>query len=223
MENALHYISVGRPAVNRAGVGAVTRRYRNARFLISAPDRSGAPADVGREVAFAGRSNAGKSSVLNALAGRRGLARVSRSPGRTQLLNFFEAGPARRLVDLPGYGYAKVPRALKARWERSVTDYLERRRSLCGIILVMDIRHPLGAGDENLLRWCAAASLPVHALLTKADKLSRNRVNITCMQVLREMNGRGPEVGVQAFSSPQGTGVDELEAVLDRWLGDADA
>lgn len=194
--------------------------YRAAHFLLSAPDRAHAPPDRGREVAFAGRSNAGKSSALNALTGRRGLARVSRTPGRTQLLNFFEVAPGRRLVDLPGYGYAKVAREVKARWERALEDYLTRRQSLCGLVLVMDIRHPLTGADEALLHWCTAASLPVHVLLTKADKLGRGAGNAVLFKVLKQLNGSDPnlKVDAQLFSAPQRTGLDELAAGLDRWL-----
>ncbi len=194
--------------------------YHATRFLASAPDLARAPPDRGREVAFAGRSNAGKSSALNALVGHRGLARVSRTPGRTQLLNFFEVAPGLRLVDLPGYGYAKVPRAIKDRWDRALEDYLGRRRSLRGLILVTDIRHPLGAADDTLLQWCALAALPVHVLLTKADKLGRGAGKAVLLKVLREQSGRNPGFSAQLFSAPQRMGIDDLVDGLDRWLND---
>ncbi len=198
----------------------MSNRYHATHFLTSTPDLARAPPDRGREVAFAGRSNAGKSSALNALVGHRGLARVSRTPGRTRLLNFFEVAPGLRLVDLPGYGYAKVPRAVKARWERSLEDYLGRRRSLRGLVLVMDIRHPLGAADDTLLRWCAVAALPVHVLLTKADKLGHGAGKATLLKVLREQSGRNPSLSAQLFSAPQRIGIDDLVDGLDRWLED---
>ncbi|GBE48936.1 putative GTP-binding protein EngB [bacterium BMS3Bbin12] len=198
----------------------MSNRYHATRFLASAPDLARAPPDRGREVAFAGRSNAGKSSALNALVGHRGLARVSRTPGRTQLLNFFEVAPGLRLVDLPGYGYAKVPRAIKARWERGLEDYLGRRRSLRGLILVTDIRHPLGTADDTLLQWCAGVALPVHVLLTKADKLGRGAGKAVLLKVLREQSGRNPDFSAQLFSAPQRMGIDDLVDDLDRWLKD---
>jgi len=198
----------------------MSSRYHATHFLASAPDLARAPPDHGREVAFAGRSNTGKSSALNALVGHRGLARVSRTPGRTQLLNFFEVAPGLRLVDLPGYGYAKVPRAIKARWERALEDYLGRRRSLRGLVLVMDIRHPLGAADDTLLQWCALAALPVHVLLTKADKLGRGAGKAMLLKVLRKQSERNPSFSAQLFSAPQRIGIDELMDGLDRWLKD---
>ena len=149
--------------------------YRQACFLTSVASIRGLPADRGREVAFAGRSNAGKSSAINALTGRRHLARTSRTPGRTRLINFFELDEERRLVDLPGYGYAKVPRSMSREWGALVGKYLESRESLAGVVVLMDIRHPLTELDATLLDWCRAADLPVLAVLTKADKLARGR------------------------------------------------
>src|SRR5690625_129007 len=148
-------------------------QFRQARFLTSAPDLARSTPDTGAEVAFAGRSNAGKSSAINALTNQRKLARTSKTPGRTRLINFFDLGGNRRLVDLPGYGYARVAQSVKQEWQRNLAHYLEARQSLVGLVLLMDIRHPLQDSDRFLVGWAAAAELPVHAVLTKADKLRR--------------------------------------------------
>ena len=150
-----------------------TLNYGAADFLTSAARVSQCPQDQGWEVAFAGRSNAGKSSAINCLTGNRKLARTSRTPGRTQLINFFALDPERRLVDLPGYGYAKVPQAVKAAWNRQLEAYLSERRSLRGLVLLSDARHPLKEFDQMLLNWAASCDMPIHVLLTKADKLKR--------------------------------------------------
>lgn len=191
--------------------------YRRARFLACAHNPDQLPPDRGREVAFAGRSNAGKSSAINAVAGQRGLARTSKSPGRTRQLVFFELTADRRLVDLPGYGYARVPQHVKAHWQRHLDRYLRTRRSLKGLILVMDIRHPLTDFDRKMLEWCRQAQLPVHVLLTKADKLKRGRALDTLRRV-REALKAVPGAGVQLFSAREHTGLDEVHAVLDEWL-----
>ncbi len=193
--------------------------YQRAQFLKSLPTIAGAPADGGAEVAFAGRSNAGKSSALNAITGIRALARTSKTPGRTQHLVFFGLDEDRRLVDLPGYGYAKVPERLKHQWQHTMEQYLRRRQSLQGLVLVMDIRHPLTDYDRQMLEWCLHADLPVHVLLTKADKLSRGAAANTLQQVRRELSPRMPNVSVQVFSGLKRAGVEEARAVLDRWLG----
>lgn len=195
-------------------------RYRRARFLCSAPDLAHAPPDRGGEVAFAGRSNAGKSSALNALTGQQALARTSKTPGRTQLLNFFQLDGDLRLVDLPGYGYAKVPIAVKARWEEGLAGYLEGRRSLRGLILVMDVRHPLTNLDTAMLDWCDAAELPVHVLLTKADKLKRGPRTAALLGVRRTLAQHYSRVTAQLFSVPARLGIDEASGVLDQWFGD---
>ena len=147
--------------------------YKSVSFLTSAPSIKQCPADTGREIAFAGRSNAGKSSAINTLTRTKGLARTSKTPCRTQLINFFELGADRRLVDLPGYGYAKVPIAMKREWDKHLAEYLQMRQSIAGLVLLMDIRHPLQEFDQQMLNWAAQAGLPVHILLTKADKLKR--------------------------------------------------
>ncbi len=192
--------------------------YRKAIFLSSAERLVHAPPDEGWEVAFAGRSNAGKSSAINTVTGIGSLARTSKTPGRTQLINFFTLDEARRLVDLPGYGFAKAPEAVKRRWRKSMEEYLGGRQSLRGLIQVMDVRHPLTDFDVMMLEWCAHEGLPVHLLLTKADKLKRGPASATLHRVRREVEGLGDLVSVQLFSSLKKTGVEELQAVLDRWL-----
>jgi len=205
--------------VKKAKIPAMTNAYHSARFMKSAPDPAQAPPDSGREAAFAGRSNAGKSSAINAIAGQRALARTSKTPGRTQLLNFFQVGEDLRLVDLPGYGYAQVPAQVKARWQHSLARYLETRQSLQGVILLMDVRHPLTEFDRHMLGWCRAAELPAHVLLTKADKLKRGPASATLHRVRRELAELHPHATVQLFSSLKHTGLEEARRVLDRWLG----
>jgi GTP-binding protein len=191
--------------------------YQRARFLISANSFGGLPPDEGFEVAFAGRSNAGKSSALNAISAQKSLARTSKTPGRTQLINFFEIDGMRRLVDLPGYGFARVPAAVQQHWQRLMGRYLRERQALRGLILLMDVRHPLNAQDRQMLEWCAHAGLPVHILLTKADKLKKGPASSSLLQVRREL-GSSALVSVQLFSALKKTGVDEARAVLDDWL-----
>jgi GTP-binding protein len=192
--------------------------YQQAVFLLGTPDRRLAPPDSGAEVAFAGRSNAGKSSALNTITGQRSLARISKAPGRTREINFFQVRDDRRLVDLPGYGYAKVSKSVQRQWERNIARYLETRRSLAGVILVMDVRHPLKAFDQQLLRWCRAAGLHAHILLTKADKLKRGPARSTLLAVRRDLEDLHPDCSVQLFSSLKGTGVEAARAVLNDWL-----
>ena len=195
-------------------------RYRAATFLTSAATVAQCPEDRGWEVAFAGRSNAGKSSAINSLTGNRKLARTSRTPGRTQLINFFGVGDGQRIVDLPGYGYAKVARKTKVAWNRQLEAYLRERRSLRGLVLLMDIRHPLQAFDEQMIAWAAAADMPIHILLTKADKLSRGPAKQTLLSLRARLAHLGDLVSLQLFSALKHEGHDELIAVLDRWLTD---
>ena len=192
--------------------------YRQARFLTSAASLRQLPGDEGREVAFAGRSNAGKSSAINALTGRRSLARTSRTPGRTRLVNFFEVGERRRLVDLPGYGYAKVPRSMSRWWGDMVGRYLESRTSLAGVVILMDIRHPLTDLDATLLDWCAAADLPVLAVLTKADKLARGRRAAALAGVDGRLAAHHGASRAMVFSATKPIGHRELGEHLDGWL-----
>jgi len=198
----------------------VSSFYSRAQYLLSAPSLKQCPPDTGREVAFAGRSNAGKSSVINALTRQKALARTSKTPGRTQALNFFQLDAHHRLVDLPGYGYAKVPEAVKRHWQQAMANYLGRRQSLQGLILVMDIRHPLTPFDRQMLQWCAKANMRVHVLLNKADKLARGPAHNALHSVARTLAEMDiPATSVQLFSALKRAGVEELNAVLDNWLG----
>ncbi len=175
------------------------------------------PDDTGVEVAFAGRSNVGKSSALNTLAGVKSLARTSKTPGRTQEINFFDLGNDRRLVDLPGYGYAKVSEAKQRHWAETLGEYLLSRKSLVGLILLMDIRHPLKEFDRNMVHWCTHAGLPVYVILNKADKLSRGKAGASLLDVKQKL-AKFPIDGIQLFSSLRRTGVDEALQKLCDWL-----
>ncbi len=191
---------------------------QQAAFLISAAKVDQCPPDEGLEVAFAGRSNAGKSSALNTLT-HASLARTSKTPGRTQLLNFFALDEQRRLVDLPGYGYAKVPIPLKLHWQKHLEAYLGSRNSLAGLILLMDIRHPLTEFDRLMLDWSQASGMPLHILLTKADKLAFGAAKNALLKVQKEVRqGWGDDVSIQLFSAPKRQGIDEALAVLANWL-----
>jgi len=191
---------------------------QTASFIKSASQVDQCPADQGLEVAFAGRSNAGKSSALNTLTHAR-LARTSKTPGRTQLINFFGLDEHRRLVDLPGYGYAKVPLELKEHWKQHLDAYLTSRQSLAGVVLVMDIRHPLSAFDRMMLDWANVAGLPAHILLSKTDKLSFGAAKGVLLKVQSTVRKEfGNRASVQLFSSPKRQGIDEAHAVLDSWL-----
>ncbi len=170
------------------------------------------------EVAFAGRSNAGKSSALNVLCQQKALARTSKTPGRTQLLNFFIVDEQRRLVDLPGYGFAKVSEQIKQQWQQAMADYLENRHSLRGVVLLVDVRHPMKEFDRQMLEWSDQIGLPVHILLTKADKLGRGAAAKSLQQARKEIGQYGEGITVQLFSALKRQGIDEAHAVLDRWL-----
>jgi GTP-binding protein len=188
--------------------------YRAAHYVISAHHLRQLGEDTGYEVAFAGRSNAGKSSAINALTGQKSLARTSKTPGRTQQIVLFEIDAERRIADLPGYGYAKVPEQLRAHWRELMQAYFERRRSLRGVVLVMDIRHPLRPFDEQMLAWCAAAAVPCHVLLTKADKLKRGPAQSTLLQVRKALPTGAT---AQVFSARTPHGLDDLIDRLDLW------
>lgn len=192
--------------------------YHQAKFINSAPHVKDAPEDTGLEVAFAGRSNAGKSSAINTLTGQKSLARISKTPGRTQLLNFFSITETTRFVDLPGYGYAKVPLEIKKQWHRMIETYLNNRKTLCGIVLVMDIRHPLTEFDRQMVDWCKQTRLPLHILLTKADKLKFGAAKNTLLAVQKEISGAQVPVTVQLFSALKKQGIDEIHQLLDQWL-----
>lgn len=186
-----------------------------ASFLTSAPDLRRAPRDDVLEVAFAGRSNAGKSSVLNQITGNKRMAKVSKTPGRTQLLNFFDLQGGGRLVDLPGYGYAKAGKNAQAQWQQAVNNYLSHRDNLVGLVLVTDIRHPGQTYDEELLEWSGASELPIHVLLNKADKLSFSAQQ-KALKGFKQAHQGHPTLSVQCFSALKGTGkVELIERLVD--------
>ncbi|WP_296593585.1 ribosome biogenesis GTP-binding protein YihA/YsxC [Methylophaga sp.] len=192
--------------------------YRSAHYTVSATQLSQLPPDSGFEVAFAGRSNAGKSSAINTITGIKALARISKTPGRTQMINFFHLDDERAMVDLPGYGYAKVPEKMKLKWQATLSKYLETRQSLRGLMLMMDIRHPLKNFDLQMLDWAKQAELPIHILLTKSDKLGRGAGGNTLQQVRKELKDAGLDASVQLFSSLNHQGRDEAIQVLDNWF-----
>ncbi|HCD04769.1 MULTISPECIES: ribosome biogenesis GTP-binding protein YihA/YsxC [unclassified Methylophaga] len=192
--------------------------YRSAHYTVSATQLSQLPSDSGFEVAFAGRSNAGKSSAINTITGIKALARISKTPGRTQMINFFHLDDERALVDLPGYGYAKVPEKMKLKWQATLSKYLETRQSLRGLMLMMDIRHPLKNFDLQMLGWAKQAELPIHILLTKSDKLGRGAGGNALQQVRKELKEAGLNASVQLFSSLNHQGRDEAIQVLDEWF-----
>lgn len=189
--------------------------YPAASYLTGAYEPRQFCTDAGAEVAFAGRSNAGKSSAINAIVNRRGFAHTSKSPGRTQLVNFFTLRPEQRLVDLPGYGFARVTRAMQDHWRALLGSYFESRRSLAGLFVIVDIRRGLGDYDAQMLGWAATLNCPAHVLLTKADKLKRGAAAATLLTVRKEL---GPTAGVQLFSATKSLGVDEAREALERML-----
>ena len=200
----------------------MNNHYQQARFILGTPDTRHAPADTGIEIALAGRSNVGKSSALNVITGQRALARISKAPGRTREINFFAIAADRRLVDLPGYGYARVARSIKDQWQQNIARYLETRQSLSGVIVLMDVRHPLKDSDRQVLGWCHSAGLPTHVLLTKSDKLKRGPAQTALLVVRKELASLHPAASVQLFSALNRDGLDELHGVLDAWMGFAE-
>lgn len=192
--------------------------YHQTRFVTSAPDIRRLPADEGIEVAFAGRSNAGKSSALNVLTNQKNLARTSKTPGRTQMINLFQVDEGRRLVDLPGYGYAQVPLQLKHQWQQALGEYLQQRDCLRGLVLLMDIRHPLKDLDQQMIDWATDSNIPVLALLTKADKLASGACKTQLNMVREAVIAFNGDVQVEAFSALKKTGIDKLRRKLDDWF-----
>lgn len=194
--------------------------YHCAVFLQSAAKLSQCPTQIVAEVAFAGRSNAGKSSAINTLTDNKKLARTSKTPGRTQLINYFSLDSERCLVDLPGYGYAKVPLAMKKEWDKNLSDYLQRREGLRGLVLLMDIRHPMQEFDTMMLNWAIEGEMPVHILLTKSDKLKKGAAKNTLLAVTKHLKEANVDdlVSVQLFSALKKEGVRELVQVLDQML-----
>lgn len=193
--------------------------YQKATFQISAPDIRHLKEDDGIEVAFAGRSNAGKSTALNRLTRQKNLARTSKTPGRTQLINVFDMGENRRLIDLPGYGYAQVPIEMKKKWQRALGEYLQKRKSLKGLVVLMDIRHPFKELDQDLIHWAVQSNIPVLALLTKADKLKSGKRKAQLLMAREAALAFCGDVTVHAFSGLNGSGLPDLESVLDKWFG----
>lgn len=194
--------------------------YQQTHFVTSAPDIRHLPADTGIEVAFAGRSNAGKSSALNTLTNQKSLARTSKTPGRTQLINLFEVVEGKRIVDLPGYGYAEVPEEMKRKWQRALGEYLEKRLCLKGLVVLMDIRHPLKDLDRQMIEWAVDSEIAVLVLLTKADKLASGARKAQLNAVREAVHAFNGDVQVEAFSSLKKLGVDKLRQKLDSWYSE---
>jgi GTP-binding protein len=192
--------------------------YQKAHYLKSAPDLSHCPPDEGYEVAFAGRSNAGKSSALNVITSQKSLARTSKTPGRTQMINFFECDAEHKLVDLPGYGYAKVNLGVKKAWEAGLSAYVEERNALVGMILLMDSRMPPTEIDMVMLDWTLSMDLPVHVLLTKSDKLKKGPAKANLLKLQALLKQQYPHATAQLFSSLKRTGLDQAWQKLDEWM-----
>ncbi|MEZ8143639.1 YihA family ribosome biogenesis GTP-binding protein [Enterovibrio norvegicus FF-33] len=191
--------------------------YRNTHFITSAPDIRHLPPDTGIEVAFAGRSNAGKSSSINRLCDHKSLVKVSKTPGRTQLINLFKVDEGCHIVDLPGYGFAQVPLEMKKKWQKSLGEYLQKREQLKGLVVLMDIRHPLRELDQQLIFWAVDCNLPILALLTKCDKLKSGARKAELAKVREAALDFGGNVQVELYSSLKGIGVDMLRKKLDSW------
>lgn len=200
---------------------SVKIHYQNTHFITSAPDIRHLPEDEGIEVAFAGRSNAGKSSSLNRLTNQRSLAKTSKTPGRTQLINLFKVTDGCHIVDLPGYGFAQVPLEMKKKWQKSLGEYLQKRQCLKGLVVLMDIRHPMKDLDQQLIFWAVDSGIPVQVLLTKADKLKSGARKAQVLKIKKDAVGFGGDVSVAAFSSLKGIGVDVLRNKLDEWFAPA--
>lgn len=192
--------------------------FRKTKFVTSAPDISKLPADAGAEIAIIGRSNSGKSSSINAICDQKTLAKTSRTPGRTRLINLFKVAEQKYLVDLPGYGYAQVPENMKRQWQKAMTDYLQQRKCLCGLVVTMDIRTPLRDHDRMIIDWSIAANLPCLILLTKADKFGVNKRKEMVGEVRTQLSEFGGNFTIIAFSALRKVGVDEARSVLRNWF-----
>ncbi|WP_194438634.1 ribosome biogenesis GTP-binding protein YihA/YsxC [Vibrio fluminensis] len=200
---------------------SVKINYQNTHFITSAPDIRHLPEDEGIEIAFAGRSNAGKSSSLNRLTNQKSLAKTSKTPGRTQLINLFKVTDGCHIVDLPGYGFAQVPLEMKKKWQKSLGEYLQKRQCLKGLVVLMDIRHPMKDLDQQLIFWAVDSGIPVQVLLTKADKLKSGARKAAVLKIREDAKGFGGTVQVDPFSSLKGLGVDVLRNKLDEWFAPA--
>ncbi len=194
--------------------------FRHAVFEISVAEPGGLPAPYGKEIAFAGRSNSGKSSAINTLAGHTRLAYVSKTPGRTQLINLFRLKGGAAMVDLPGYGFAQVPMAVRKQWQGLLEHYLTERSNLVGLVLIMDSRRPLLELDWKMIGWFTATGRPIHCLLTKSDKLTKQEQTKTLRETKKALADQGSTITVQLFSSLKKTGMDEVEAVVGGWLNE---
>ena len=192
--------------------------FRKTKFVTSAPDISKLPEDLGAEIAIIGRSNSGKSSSINAICDQKNLAKTSRTPGRTRLINLFSVADKRYLVDLPGYGYAQVPENMKRQWQKSMTDYLQQRKCLCGLVVTMDIRTPLRDHDRMIIDWSIASNLPALILLTKADKFGVNKRKEMVGEVRTALSEFGGNFKIIAFSALKKIGIDETREVLRNWF-----
>lgn len=208
------------PLANGVGV-SLPEILRDPEFILGAADTHQFPQDEKVEIAFAGRSNVGKSSAINAIANRRKLARTSKTPGRTQQINFFSLGEQARLVDLPGYGFAQVPIAVKEKWQKTIHSYLADRENLRVLVLLMDIRHPLTELDRQMVEWAAESDLPTQILLTKADKLTRGKTAATVLKVERQLKSYKGQFGVEPFSSTSHTGVQKMRLQMAEWVADS--
>lgn len=210
----ISYEKMADPAISEYSTSSLNWLH-SAEFLMSAPKLNLCVEDTGYEIAFAGRSNAGKSSAINALTNQKQLARASKRPGRTQMLNFFSLGnPDQRLVDLPGYGYAAVPEAMKIVWQKELENYLIHRQSLQGLVLLMDIRHPLQHFDVMMLEWAYSRHLFVHVLLTKSDKLNRGPASKVLLDVQQKLKTMKLNFSIQLFSSLNKQGLEELASIM---------
>ena len=205
---------------NRSNHGGTTipEILRAPEFLLGAAEPSQFPSDEKVEIAFAGRSNVGKSSAINAIANRRKLARTSKTPGRTQQINFFSLGEDARLVDLPGYGFAQVPLAVKEKWQKTIQHYLAERQNLIVLVLLMDIRHPLTELDMQMVEWASKSELPTQVLLTKADKLKRGKASAAVLSVEKALSEVAGNFGVEPFSSLNFQGVEKMRQQMSQWV-----
>lgn len=195
------------------------RQLAQSEFFTSASSAQSLPEDEGIEIAFAGRSNAGKSSAINRLCQQKGLARTSKTPGRTQLINFFTVSDSNKLADLPGYGYAKASQSKQRQWLELLEYYFTHRRALKGTVIVMDIRHPLRDSDQKMIDWCTHHQCPVHILLNKSDKLSRNQAQKQMMLTKKQLpSDQETPVSIQLFSALSGEGMDDLIRKLRNWF-----
>ncbi len=196
----------------------MSQLFNQSQYLVSAYRYDQLPEDVGQEIAFVGRSNAGKSTTINALTNHKGLAKVSKTPGRTQLFNCFEFAPGRRLIDLPGYGYAKVPEKMRKHWQKEIDYYLMNRNSLIGVVVIMDIRHPMKDFDKQMIHWAHQSGLYSHVLLNKADKLSRSQMAKAIQATEKTIATISETTTCQAFSALRREGADILSATISPWF-----